>query len=119
MLPDFLFPELAVSAEGEGQAVELGGSAGQTLQLTLGITDLVEQESLDVAVYGSGDGAEWTPKPLVAFPQKFYKGLSTILLDLSPVPDVRQLKVKYKMNRWGNWTDGPMFKFYVFAEPLK
>ena len=118
MLPNFLFPEQAVTKDGEGPAVEIDDAAGQVIQLTLGITDAIEQESLEVAVYGSAAGVEWGVKPLTSYPQKFYKGMYTILLDLTPTPDVRFLKVKYKTNRWGHWTTGPMFKFFVFAEPL-
>jgi hypothetical protein len=118
MLPNFLFPETEVQKDGEGPAIPVEEAAGKTLQLTLGITDVVEQESLDLHVFGSADGAEWTAKPLISFPQKFYQGVYTVLLDLSQFPDVRHLKVKYKPNRWGHWTDPPKFKFYVFAEVL-
>jgi hypothetical protein len=118
MLPNFLFPEQAVTQDGEGAALEIGDAAGAVIQLTLGITDLIEQESIDVTIYGSAAGVEWSVKPLATFPQKFYKGMYTILLDLTPASDVHFLKVKYKMNRWGHWTTGPMFKFFVFAEPL-
>jgi len=118
MLPNFLLPETEVRKDGEGPVVPLENGAGRVLQLTLGITDIVEQESLDVSVIGSADGNEWTPKPLTAFPQKFYKGLYTILLDLTERPDVQFLKVKYKANRWGHWITGPQFRFYVFAEQI-
>jgi hypothetical protein len=119
MLPDFLFPEAEVLKDGEGPSVSIENAAGVPVQLTLGITGTVEQESLDVAVFGSADGNEWAAKPLAAFPQKFYQGTYTIVADLGQSPDVRFLKVKYKMGRWGHWTDGPKFTFYVFAEPLK
>jgi hypothetical protein len=118
MLPNFLFPEAEVQKDGEGPAVPVEDGAGKTLQLTLGITEVVEQASLEVHVFGSADGAAWTPKPLFSFPQKFYKGTYTVLLDLSQFSDVRQLKVKYKAARWGHWTTPPQFKFYVFAEVL-
>jgi hypothetical protein len=119
MLPNFLFPEEHVAGkEGEGASMALGNASGQIVQLTLGITDAIEQASLDVLVYGSADNVEWGAKPLVSFPQKFYKGVYTILLDLTASPDVKYLKVKYKANRWGHWTKGPEFGFYVFAEPL-
>jgi hypothetical protein len=118
MLPNFLFPETEVQKDGEGPVVPVEGAAGKTIQLTLGIAGAIEQASLEVAVYGSADGTEWTAKPIVAFPQKFYKGVYTILLDLSQAPDVRFLKAKYKLGRWGHWTTGPEFKFYVYAELL-
>lgn len=119
MLPNFLFPETEVRKDGEGSAVEVGNAAAKTLQLTLGITDAVEQESLDVMVLGSPDSAQWTAKPVATFPQKFYTGVYTIVLDLGETPDIQFLKVKYKVNRWGHWTTGPQFRFYVFAEELR
>lgn len=117
MLPNFVFPETEVRKDGEGPVVPVEDATGKLLQLTLGITEVVEQESLEVSVYGSADGSDWTAKPLVSFPPKFYQGVYTILLDLSPTPDIQFLRVKYKAARWGHWTSGPMFKFYVFAEP--
>jgi hypothetical protein len=120
MLPDFLFPETAVTGkDGEGPGIPLGDAAGKIVKLTLGITEIIEQESLDVRIHGSAGGTEWGAKPMAEFPQKFYKGISTILLDLGAAPEVTHLKVKYKMNRWGHWKDGPMFRFYVFAETLR
>lgn len=119
MLPNFLFPEAEVQKDGEGLAVPVEDAAGQTLQLTLGVTDITEQSSLDVMVFGSADGAAWSAKPLVSYPQKFYKGVYTMLLDLSEAPETRHLKVKYKAARWGHWTTPPTVNFYVFAEQLK
>jgi len=116
MLPNFLFEEQTVTTNGEGPPLDIQDAAGKAIQLTLGITEIVEQESLDVAIYGSADGIEWTPKPLTSFPQKFYNGMYTIVLDLRPLPEIRFLKAVYKMNRWGMWTSGPSFKFFVFAE---
>jgi hypothetical protein len=118
MLPNFLFPETEVNKDGEGPVLALENAAGKLLQLTLGITEAVEQESLDVLVFGSADGNEWGAKPLLSFQQKFYTGTYTMILDLTALPEVRFLKVKYKAARWGHWTTGPEFKFYVFAELL-
>src|SRR5688572_7860369 len=101
MLPNFLFEEQTVTTNAEGPALDIHDAAGKAIQLTLGITETVEQASLDIAIYGSADGIEWTPKPLTTFPQKFYNGMYTILLDLRSLPDMRFLKAAYKMNRWG------------------
>jgi hypothetical protein len=118
MLPNFLLPETEVQKDGEGPVVPLDDAAGKTLQLTLGITDAIEQESVEVSVYGSADSSDWTAKPLAAFPPKFYKGIYTIVLDLSQAPDIQFLRVKYKVGRWGHWTAGPEFRCYVFAETV-
>lgn len=117
MLPNFLLPETTVEQSGSGEAFDIGGGAGLLL-LTLGIGEVVEQESLDVSVMGSADGEEWLEKPLRSFPQKFYRGVSQVLLDLSATPEVRYLRVDYRTARWGVGFKTPKFRFYVFAEPF-
>jgi hypothetical protein len=116
MLPNFLVPEQIVREDGTGPELELGPSEGKLLLLTLGITRIIEQESLDVSVWGSADKTSWGAKPLVSFPQKFYCGTYQILLDLSRTPDVKYLRAQWKVNRWGRGDPKPMFGFYVFAE---
>ena len=59
MLPVFLLPETTMREAGEGSALNLGGSQGRMVLLTLGITRIIEQESLDVSIWGSTDGNEW------------------------------------------------------------
>lgn len=119
MLPNFLLPESVSREDGSGPAMDLAGLQGKVISLTLGITRIIEQESLDVAVWGSPDGNDWGAKPLIAFPQKFYCGTYTVLLDLSSTPDVRYLRAQWKMNRWGRGEQKPMFDFYLFADLVK
>lgn len=116
MLPNFLVEEQAVSKDGQGPVVSLDSAAGKTLALTLGITGVEEQQSLDVQVFGSADGADWSAKPLTSFAQQFYKGLSTTTFDLVSTPEVRYLQARWKVGRWGHSPEPPMFRFYVFAE---
>jgi hypothetical protein len=116
MTPSFLLPETVAQKNGSGSGLDLGSAAGKPLLLTLGITRIVEQESLDVDIQGSADGATWTDKPILRFPQKFYCGTYSLLLDLSKHPDVKYLRVTYKLNRWGRGDTTPLFGFYVFAE---
>ena len=115
MLPGFLFPESTVKESGCGEPFEIGPSSG-TMLLSLGITEIVEQESLDVDILGSEDGKEWLDQPLRSFSQKFYTGAWQILCDLGASPNVRFLKVGYKVARWGVGSTVPKFKFYVFAD---
>jgi hypothetical protein len=114
---NFLVPETKVQANGSGPVLDLGSSAGRTLLLTLGITKIVEQESLDVDIWGSPDGKDWGAKPLLSFPQKFYTGTYTLLLDLTGRPEIRYLQARWKVARWGVGSTTPMFHFYIFAEP--
>jgi hypothetical protein len=114
MLPTFLVPENVVRENGAGPVEFLEDSAGKAVLLTLGITRIIEQESLDVAVMGSSDGQTWDK--LSVFPQKFYCGTYSMLLDLSAHPEIRMLRVEWKMNRWGRGDPTPLFGFYMFAE---
>ena len=116
MLPNFLLPETTVRAAGTGPEIDLGEQQGETLILTLGITRIIEQESLDVAIWGSSDGSDWGAKPLITFPQKFYCGTYQILLDLSDRPDIRYLRTKWQVSRWGRGDPKPLFGFYLFAQ---
>src|SRR5579864_6158075 len=100
MLPEFLLPEITVREAGSGPAISLGTEHGGTLVLTLGITRIIEQESLDLSIWGSADGTDFGAKPLATFPQKFYCGTYQILLDLSERPDVKFLRAKWGVNRW-------------------
>jgi hypothetical protein len=119
MLPEFLLTETTVREAGTGPVSALGEQRGGTLVLTLGITRIVEQESIDLSVWGSVDGAIWDAKPLLAFPQKFYCGTYQIVLDLSEHPDTNFIRVKWQLNRWGKGDLKPMFNVYVFAEAIK
>ena len=116
MLPAFLVTETVAQEEGTGQAIELGSSQGKPLLLTLGITRIIEQESLDLSIWGSSDGANWEAKPLLSVPQKFYCGAYQIELDLSAHPEIRHLRAQWKVSRWGRGAPTPLFEFYVFVQ---
>jgi hypothetical protein len=116
MLPDFLLPETVTRQNGTGPEIELGSHGGTQLLLTLGITRIIEQESLDIEVWGSADKLNWKDKPILRFPQKFYCGTYSQVLDLAKHPDVKFLRVNYKLNRWGRGEATPLFGFYVFGE---
>jgi hypothetical protein len=79
--------------------------------LTLDITQIIEQESLEVSIYGSADGAAWGAKPIATFPQKFYCGESPLLLDLTAHPDVKFVRAHWDVARWGRGTETPLFEF--------
>ncbi len=114
MLDTFLVPEkTAVSAKGDGPAVDVSGAAGRVFLLTLEITRIIEQESLEVIIIGSADGATWGAKPIVSFPQKFYCGQTPLLLDLTAHSDVKFVKAHWEVARWGRGVETPMFEFGV------
>src|SRR5437588_1313879 len=115
MLPEFLLPETVIRESGTGPEITLGKS-GSLVLLTLSINRIVEQESLDLSVWGSPDGHTWTQ--LTAFPQKFYCGTYSLALDLRSHPEISKLRVQWKMSRWGRGDLTPLFGFYVFADRM-
>ena len=117
MLPQFLLPETTVREAGQSPDIDLGDLQSGTLVLTMGLTRIIEQESIDVSIWGSADGTDWGSKPLVAFPQKFYCGTYQILMDLSERP-VKFLRAKWQVNRWGKGDPKPLFGVYLFAQAM-
>ena len=112
MIDTFLVPEkTVVSAKGDGAAVDVSGAANRVFLLTLEITQIIEQESLEVSINGSADGTAWSAKPIVTFPQKFYRGESPLLLDLTAHGDVKFVRAHWEVARWGRGTETPMFEF--------
>jgi hypothetical protein len=102
-----------VSAKGDGATVDVSGAANCVFLVTLSITKIIEQESLDVSIYGSADGSTWEAKSLAAFPQKFYTDESPLLLDLSAHPEIKFVRAHWEVARWGRGTETPMFEFGV------
>ena len=113
MYDAFLVPEITIEAAGGSAPVAIGAAASKPVLLTLAITGIVEQESLDVSIWGSADGVAWGEKPLTAFPQKFYQGIYQLLLDLSKATDVKFLRAKWAVNRWGVGSPKPRFSFLI------
>jgi len=102
-----------VSEKGDGPTLDVSDAAHRVFLVTLAIARIIEQESLDVSIYGSPDGTAWGAKSLAAFPQKFYCGESPLLLDLTAHPDVKFIRAHWEVARWGRGTETPMFEFCV------
>jgi hypothetical protein len=98
-----------LEANGEGAAAGISGSATRTFLCRLQITEQIEQESLDVAIWGSPDGENWGTKPLLKMPQGFYRGESKLVLDLTLRPEIRFIRARWELNRWGRVAPAPMF----------
>jgi hypothetical protein len=119
MIDAYLVAEkTVVSARGDGPALDVSPATNRVFLLTLTITNIVEQEALDVSVYGSSDGAAWSSKPLASFPQKFYRGQHPLLLDLTGHADVKFVRAHWEVGRWGRGTEIPMFEFHVTAKEV-
>lgn len=119
MIDAFLVPEkTTVTAKGDGAAVEIGGAQNRVFLLALNITQVIEQESLDVSVFGSADGTAWSAKPLAVFPQKFYRGQHPLLLDLTQQPEIKFLRAHWEVNRWGRGVEMPCFEFHLTVKDV-
>jgi hypothetical protein len=108
---DLIPPGTRVTANGEGAARDISASETRTFLCTLQITDQIEQESLDVAIWGSEDGQSWGTKPLLKMPQRFYRGETRQILDLAMKPEVKFLRAQWELFRWGRVAPTPMFVF--------
>lgn len=100
-----------VSAKGDGAAVDVSGAANRVFLVTLSITKIIEQESLDLSIFGSADGATWEAKSIAALPQQFYAGEYPMLLDLTGQANVKFVRAHWEAARWGRGTETPMFEF--------
>ncbi len=114
MLDAFLVLEnTTVTAKGDGESVDISSASQRVFLVELRISEVVEQEAIDLTVFGSADGVTWDSKPLLAFPQKFYKGESPMLLDLVNRADVKFVKAHWEVHRWGRGPEEPRFVFDV------
>ncbi len=116
MLPNLLLPESIARADGIGPDIELGSQSNKLLVVTLCIDRIIEQESLEVSMWGSPDGKNWGVRPLATFPPKFYCGFYSTLLNLASRADIKLARVQWRMSRWTKGESMPMFGFYVYAE---
>jgi len=105
-----LIPESTrMETNGEGAAFDISASASRTFLCRLTVTDQIEQESLDVSIWGSPDGETWTKKPLLRLPQQFYRGTTKLILDLSLRPEIEFIRARWELFRWGRVSPIPMF----------
>lgn len=101
--------ESKLETNGDGAPIEISSSESRTFFCRLTITEQIEQESLDVSVWGSADGQDYGKRPLLKIPQQFYKGTTKMVLDVSLRTEVKFLRAKWELNRWGRVAPTPMF----------
>lgn len=105
-----LIPSGAVLKEnGHGKAVDIRSSATRTFYCAMMIREQIEQESVDVSIWGSADGENWGTHPLLKLPQQFYRGETRAVLELTLVPEVNFIRAGWDLNRWGRVAPSPMF----------
>ena len=98
-----------MEASADGASFNISESATRTFLCRLTVTDQIEQESLDVSIWGSADGETWPKRPLLKLPQQFYRGTTKLVLDLSLRPEVKFIRARWDVNRWGRVAPIPMF----------
>lgn len=106
---DLVAPDTRVTANGDGEARDISGSQTRTFLCSMTIADQIEQESVDLSVWGSADGQDWGKQPLLKMPQRFYRGETRQVLDLSFRPEIKFLRAKWELARWGRVAPHPMF----------
>jgi hypothetical protein len=111
MIDALLLPErTVVTASGDSAPVDLTAAGSRVFLLTLSITGVIEQESIEVSVFTSADGAAWDAKPVATLPQKFYVGEYSLLIDLSAAPEAKFVRAHWDVNRWGRGAKAPRFE---------
>jgi hypothetical protein len=106
---DLVPHDTRMESNGDGAAFDISASATRTFLCRLTVSDQIEQESLDVSIFGSSDGETWTKKPLLKLPQQFYRGTTKMVLDLSLRPEVKFIRARWELTRWGRGAPTPMF----------
>jgi len=98
-----------MNANGDGPAFDISRSPTRTFLCCLTVTDQIEQESLDVSIWGSAEGETWTKRPLLKLPQQFYRRTTKMILDLSLRAEIKFIRARWELNRWGRVAPTPMF----------
>src|SRR5260370_9745230 len=97
-------------SNGDGEKLDVSASRTRTFLCPLTITDQLEQESLDISIWGSADGENWGTKPLLKLPQRFYCGETKAILDLTARTEVKFVRPRWELNRWGRVAPTPIFE---------
>lgn len=110
LIDSALIPEGTVLTEkGDSHAVDISATKNRCFLLTLTITEAVEQEYLEMWLFGSIDGTTWGATPMATLPQRFYAGDYSTMIDLSSDPETKFLRVHWDLSRWGRGEIKPSF----------
>lgn len=107
-----------VTANGDGAPVDVTASATRTFVVTLDIAETIEQQSIDLWIHGSEDGQNFSPKALLKLPQRFYRGRTQLVLDLTTRPEVKAIRAHWDVNRWGRVAPVPRFVIGAWMEEV-
>ena len=112
MFDAFLIPEKTiVTAKGDSTPLDVSAASSAVFLVTLSITGVVEQESIEITLFTSPDGTTWDAKPAATLPQKFYVGEYPLLVDLSSVTGAKFVRAHWEVSRWGRGPTEAKFEF--------
>jgi hypothetical protein len=115
---ELISPGTRLTHDGETAPFDLTESSTRTFLCTLEITAQIEQESIEISIWGSPDGVAWGKTPLLFLPQQFYKGETSQILDVALRPELRYIRARWKLMRWGRVTPHPMFELSLVAREI-
>jgi len=107
-----------VETSADGERYDVSASKTRTFIIALEILENLEQESLDVSIWGSADGQDFGAKPILKLPQRFYRGTTRLILDLTTRPEVKFIRPRWDLNRWGRVAPTPKFVIGVSLEEV-
>jgi hypothetical protein len=107
-----------VEENGAGENFDVSASSTRTFFCVMIISDQIEQESIDVSIWGSADGENWGAHPILKLPQCFYRGETRAVLELVLVPEVKFIRARWDLNRWGRVAPLPMFRVGLHLEEV-
>jgi hypothetical protein len=107
---DLIPADTIVEENGDGAKADIAASATRTFYCLLLITAQIEQESLDISIWGSADGESWGTHPILKLPQQFYRGETRAVLELGLRPEVNFIRARWELNRWGRVAPLPKFQ---------
>ncbi len=107
-----------VEENGHGEKVDISASSTRTFFCIMLITDQIEQESIDISIWGSADGENWGSHPILKLPQRFYRGETRAVLELILRPDVKFIRARWELNRWGRVAPLPMFRIGLHLQEV-
>lgn len=107
-----------VEENGEGEKADISASSTRTFFCVMLITEQLEQESIDVSIWGSADGENWGSHPILKLPQQFYRGETRAVLELVLRPDVKFIRARWELNRWGRVAPLPMFRLGLHLQEV-
>ena len=69
-------------------------------------------------IWGSADGQDFGKQPILKIPQRFYRGETRAILDLTTRPELNFIRAHWDLVRWGRVAPHPMFVFGLRLEEV-